>query len=106
MSTIRIVKGFPITLLVRVKNDDTTVDVNDGTWNISAELRYQTKSGPKPFDIVLTPLDTALSLELASNQTTLLNHLGSGYVIVVKANKTDNTVFIENIIAVSVSDGL
>jgi hypothetical protein len=106
MSAIKVVKGFPLSALIRIKDDDTTVNVNDGTWDVSAELHYQTEKGPTPFDITLSPNGFTNLFELTVEQTNLLSHLGTGYVLVIKAYKDDNTVFIENSVPVSVVDGL
>lgn len=106
MSSIKIVKGFPISALIRVLDDGTTVNVNDGTWAVEAKLHYQTKTGPTPFDITLTPNGFSNIFALTAEQTDTLSHLGTGYVLVIKANKIDDTVFIENSVPVSVVDGL
>lgn len=106
MSTIKVVKGYPISALVRVKDDGTSVNVNDGTWEVAVSLHYQTKTGPSPFAITLTPNGFSSLFDLTVEQTASLNHLGTGYVLLVQASKTDDTVFIENEIPVSVVDGL
>lgn len=106
MSAIKVYKGFPLSALVRIKDDDTTVNVNDGTWTVSAELHYQVKNGPKPFDITLTPVGSTLVFSLTDEQTRALSHLGTGYLLIISASKNDDTVFIENSVPVSVVDGL
>jgi hypothetical protein len=106
MSAIRVYKGFPFSALIRIKDDDTTVNVNDGTWTIEAFLYYQVKNGPKPFDIILTESGSTLLFSLTDEQTSSLSHLGTGYLLVVRASKNDDTIFIENSIPVSVVNGL
>lgn len=106
MSAIKVYKGLPISLLVRVKDDGTTVNVNDGSWTLQASLHYQTKDGPTPFPITLTPNGFSLLFSLTGVETAQLNHLGLGYVLVIGAHKNDDSVIIENTIPVSVIDGL
>jgi hypothetical protein len=106
MSAIRIAKGYPISLLVSVNNDGTPINLNDGTWTYSASLHYQTKEGPIPFDISTTISNEAFLVELANTQTSQLNHLGTGYVLVIDAFKIDQTAYIQEEILVSVTDGL
>lgn len=106
MSSINIIKGLPVSLLVNVKNGTTSVNVNDGTWTTTTELRYQTKVGPKPFDLTVIPTGNALLVQIANTQTSQLNHLGTGYVLVIRAVKNDATVNIKNEIPVSVRDDL
>jgi hypothetical protein len=106
MSVIQIVKGLPISTLIRLKNDTTTVNLNDGTWTVSAALHYQTKNGPEPFPLTLTPSGSTLTFALDASQTTQLNHLGTGYLLAIKVTALDDSVFIENFVQVSVVDGL
>lgn len=106
MSAIKVFKGFPLSALIRIKDDGTTLNVNDGTWTVSAALHYQVKNGPQPFAITLTPNGFTNLFSLTDVQTSSLNHLGTGYVLVVSASKNDDTVFIENSVPVSVVDGL
>jgi hypothetical protein len=106
MSSILIVKGFPIRFNVGVTSDDVPVDINDGTWNSTVELRYQTKTGPKPFDITTVPNGLALEVILDGTQTSLLDHLGTGYVLVIRASKIDQTTFLKSEVQVHVQDDL
>ncbi len=106
MSAIRIIKGLPLSFLVRLKDDGVSVNVNDGSWTVSAALRYQTDKGAIPFEITLIPVGSDNRIELTNEQTTSLNHLGSGYVLVVNASKNDGTVHLKTQTAVTVQNGL
>jgi hypothetical protein len=106
LSAIRIVKGYPISFLITVTSNSTPVDVNDGHWDTTVSLHYQTKVGPTPFDITPTPTGGQLLVDLDNTQTNQLNHLGTGYVLVVKAIKDDGTVNIQNEIPVAVKNDL
>lgn len=106
MSSIRIVKGYPISLLITVKNDDVAVNVNDSTWTNTVELRYQTKTGAKPFDLTVGTSGSQLTVDIDNTQTPQLDHLGTGYVLLIKCIKNDGTVTIQNEIPVTVTDVL
>jgi hypothetical protein len=106
MSSIRIVKGYPKSLIIHLLNDGTDVNLNDGTWTVSVSLPYQVKGGPVPFPITAIPNGNTVQIDLDSTQTSQLSHLGSGYVLVVNASKSDNTVFLENSVQVNVTNGL
>lgn len=106
MSAIRIIKGLPLSFIVRLKDDGVSVNVNDGTWTVTAALRYQTDKGTEPFAITLTPTGSDNLVELTNEQTLTLNHLGSGYVLVVNASKIDGTIHLKTQTAVTVQNGL
>lgn len=106
MSAIRIVKGLPVSLLLRLKDDTTTVNLNDGTWTVEVSLHYQVENGPEPFDITPSVNGFTLNVNLTEEQTSTLNHLGTGYVLVVYCYKSDDSVHIKNKVPVSVTDGL
>jgi hypothetical protein len=106
MSSIRIAKGYPKSFLIRLKSDDVIVNINDGTWTVTAELRYQTKNGAAPFTLTPVVSGSVQRVDLTNQQTSQLSHLGTGYILVTKFTKNDNSVFIENEVPVSVTDGL
>lgn len=107
MSSIKIVKGYPLQFNIGMTNDGTPVDINDGTWSISAELRYQTKTGTKaPFDILTETNGLGVQVFLTGDQTSQLNHLGTGYVLIIRASKIDQTTFLKSEVTVSIIDDL
>jgi hypothetical protein len=106
MSAIRIAKGYPISLLISVKQDGTLVNVNDGTWTYNVSLHFQTYNGPIPFNILSVANGSRIQVDLDDIQTTQLNHLSTGYVLVVSCSKNDGSAFIKNEVPVSVTDGL
>lgn len=106
MSSIRVVKGYPKSLLIRLKTDGVETNLNDGTWTVVTELRFQTKTGAKPFEITPVVSGLNVTISLTSVQTSQLSHVSTGYVLVVKASKTDESAFIESVVPVSVTNGL
>ena len=106
MSTVKIVKGFPLQLNIGVTDDDTPIDINDGNWTVTAELHYQTRHGTKPFDISPDVNGLGVQISLTDTQTSQLNHLGTGYILSIRAYKNDQTVFLKTDVPVSVTDDL
>lgn len=104
MSTINITKGYPVNLTIGVSDDnDNPVNLNDGTWTVDAELHYQTSVGPMaPFSLVPTPSANSIVIAISANQTNSLDHLGTGYVLLIRANKNDETIFLKTKIQMSV----
>jgi hypothetical protein len=102
MSSVKIIKGLPLSVLVTVSNDDEQIDLHNGEWNTVLELRYQTTSGSKPFDLTTSAAGNGYLVEISSEQTTILDHKGTGYVLVIKANKIDSSVNLRNVIPVRV----
>lgn len=106
MSSIRIIKGYPISLLVEADQSNTSIDLNDGSWATTVELRWQTDKGPKPFEIVSTPTGNGHVIDLTTEQTNQLKTSGTGYVIVIRLNKDNGEVILKNTIPVRVTDDL
>lgn len=106
MSAIKIIKGMPISLLVGLTSSNTSVDLNDGTWTTTIDLRFQTSKGAIPFAVNATPTGNSVVIDLTSEQTTTLDHKGTGYVFVIRTSKVDGTVNISNILNVSVVNEL
>ena len=102
MSDIQIVKGLPISLLIGLTQNNVPVAINDGQWNVEVMLRQGTVTGPEIFPIISTPADNSLLIELTSEQTQQLRTDVSGYVLVVRASRLDDTVFLRNVLRVSV----
>jgi len=102
MTTIKIVKGLPISFVIGVTNNDITVDLNDGDWSSIVELRLNTVTGPSAFSIIATPAGTGYLVELDGAQTSQLDSRAIGYVLVIKSSNTDETVFLRNTIPVSI----
>ena len=102
----KVVKGLPASFGIFVKDDDTYINLNDGDWEVDVSLRYQTKEGPEPFPISATPTGNGFLIELTPEETATLNHRGSGYIIVVKANTLDNLTNLRSTIRVNVVDDL
>jgi hypothetical protein len=106
MKSVKVTRGQNLTLLVSLKNGNTAVNVNDGQWTVSTELRYQTPKGAMPFELTPTVANNSLLIEFTEQQTSSLTLAGTGYVLVVKADKNDGTVNLINSIPVSVVDGV
>lgn len=106
MSAIRIAKGYPISLLITVNQDGTPVNINDGSWTYDVNLNYQTADGPSPFSLTTVPTGNSVTVSIANTQTSLLDHLNSGYVLVVDCSKNDGSAYIKNEIPVNVTNGL
>lgn len=104
MSSIRIIKGLPLSLLVGVSANTTPVNLNDTTWNTQIELKYQTAKGTSPFVLTKTPSGNGYLVEITGVQSAGLEHKGSGYVLIIRASKTDSSINIRNVFSVSVSE--
>jgi len=98
----KIVKGLPASFLVTVNNNGTPVNVNDGSWTVTANLKYQTINGTEPFPISISPSGNGSLLEITSLQTNMLDASGVGYILVFRASKTDETINLRSITQVSV----
>lgn len=106
-NNILIVKGFPIQFNVGVTDaNNNVVDINDGTWSTTVELHYQSKTGAQPFSITPTINGNAVQVNLDGTQTSQLDHLGTGYILVIRAQKIDQTTFLKTHIQVDVKDDL
>lgn len=98
MRNIKVIKNLPLQLFIRIENDGHIINFNDGEWSVDAQLKYQSVTGPAPFEVDydVSPTGNALILELTEEQTGQLNHKGTGYILIVRAEKSDNTVSIRN----------
>lgn len=102
----RIVKGLPFSIYISMANDDVPVNLNDSTWQTTAELHYQTQQGAEPFSLTLTPAGNGHVIDISSDQTSTLDHKSTGYVFVIRASKLDQTVNLKSVVPVSVVDDI
>lgn len=106
MSSIKITKGLPISLLIGVTQNDAQVALNDSTWTTTIQLKHQTESGPEPFVLTTSTAGNGYLVEISSEQTANLSHISSSYLLIIKSNKNDETVYLRNSIPISVVNDL
>ena len=106
MSKIQIIKGYSLSLLVEADQSNTSIDLNDGSWETSVELCWQTDNGPTPFELDFTPSGNGYVVDITTEQTNQLKTSGTGYVIVIRLNKNNGEVVLKNTIPVRVTNDL
>jgi hypothetical protein len=107
VSAIKVVKGNPVAFLLAVKHNNTLINLNDGTWVVQLKLSYQTAKGtPAPFSLGRTVQASGLIVSMTAEQTATLRSDGAGYVLSVQCSKIDNTVTINNVVALQVYNDL
>jgi hypothetical protein len=50
-SSIIVVKGLPVSLLLDLLLFDTQINLNDTTWVVDISLRHRTVTGEEPFEV-------------------------------------------------------
>lgn len=102
----KIIKGIPASFAVFIKNKKQYVDLNDGTWDVDISLRHNTVDGVAVSELLVEPSDEGFIVSLTEEQTSKLDHRGTGYCLVVKASTKDKITNLRSVAKVIVQNDI
>lgn len=100
----KIIKGLPASFLVTIKDNGRQINLNDSTWTSNASLKFQTIDGSEPFSVNCSASGNGMLVSLTGSQTAQLNSAGTGYVLIVRSSKNDETINLRSVINLVVLD--
>lgn len=104
---LKIIRGLPASFVVVLKDGDTQVNLNDGSWDITATMHYQTEFGRETdWPLTLTPSANSIILEFDSTQTESLKRTDLGYIVNLAITSSDNLTVLKTKLRIPVLNGL